>query len=89
MYRDDEASRAARALTLRRDIAKLEQRFAKLQADRERIGEQASAAGIGRFRGLVHWWTIGILLAAFLFGAGVANQLITRDRTVEKACPSP
>ena len=87
MYRDDEASRAARAVQLRRDIEKLEQRFAKLQTDSRKVADQASAAGVGRFRGLMHWWTIGILFAAFLFGAGVANQLNTRDRTVEKVCP--
>jgi len=86
VYRDDEASRAARAVQLRRDIEKLEQRFAKLQADSVVIAEEASVAGVGRFRGLMHWWAIGILLAAFLFGAGVANQLITRHRTVERDC---
>ena len=87
MYRDDDVSREARAAQLRRDITVLEGRLAKLHADNAALSGEMRVVGVGRLRGLMHWGTVVVLTIAFVFGALAANQLITRDRTVEQACP--
>jgi hypothetical protein len=84
VYRDELGSEAQRADELRRDVASLEAKIAKLNAARVAIEREGRH---GRFGVLLRWWAVGLVVIALAGGVLVGNQLGLRERTVERECP--
>jgi hypothetical protein len=88
VYRDDEASREARASALRTDVAALEDKLATLRRDAETIESNARDLAANDFGLLTRWWGIALVVVALAIGGAIGNQVGRGENEVERECPA-